>query len=59
MSPYAYLAFISMFYEKFAKKFEEMVLLKGNLPIFYLLNLHIRLFMYGWRYDCVMNIAGL
>ena len=27
---------ISMFEEKIAKNFEEMVLLKGNLPIFYL-----------------------
>jgi hypothetical protein len=26
---------ISMFEEKIAKKFEEMVLLKGNLPIFF------------------------
>ena len=37
---------ISMFEEKIAKNFEEMVLLKGNLPIFYLLNIHIRLFIY-------------
>ena len=37
---------ISMFEEKFAKNFEEMVLLKGNLPIFYILNLHIRQFIY-------------
>ena len=50
---------MSMFEEKFADIFEEMVLLKGNLPIFYLLNLHIRLFIYVWRHDCVMNIAGL
>ena len=31
---------ISMFEEKIAKDFEEIVLLKGNLPIFSLLNLH-------------------
>ena len=37
---------ISMFEEKIAKKFEEMVLLMGNLPIFFLLNIHIRLFIY-------------
>ena len=30
-----------MFEEKIAKHFEEIVLLKGNLPIFSLLNLHI------------------
>ena len=36
---------ISMFEEKIAKNF-EMVLLKGNLPIFPLLNFHIRLFIY-------------
>jgi len=35
-----------MFEEKFAKTFEEMVFLKGNLPIFASLNLHIRLFIY-------------
>ena len=50
---------ISMFEEKFAKDFEEMVLLKSNLPIFYLFNLYIRLFMHVSRYDCVMNISGL
>ena len=49
----------SMFVQKIAKNFEEMVVLKGNLPIFYLLNLHIGLFIYVWRYDFVMNIAGL
>ena len=42
---------MSMFEEKFANIFEEMVLLKGNLPIFYLLNLHIRLFIYVWKHD--------
>ena len=36
---------ISMFEEKIAEKFEEMVLLMGNLPIFSLLNIHIRLFI--------------
>jgi hypothetical protein len=35
-----------MFEEKIAKNFEEMVLLKCNLPIFASLNLHIRLFIY-------------
>ena len=34
---------ISMFEEKIAKNFDEMVLLKGNLPIFASLNLYIRL----------------
>ena len=48
-----------MFEEKFANIFEEMVLLKGNLPIFYLLNLHIRLFIYILRHDSVMNKADL
>jgi len=47
-----------MFEEKIAKNFEEMVLLMGNLPIFSLLNLNIRLFIYVWRHDCVMNIAA-
>ena len=37
---------ISMFEEKIAKHFEEIVLLNGNFPIFSLLNLHIRLFIY-------------
>ena len=37
---------ISMFEEKITKHFEVMVLLNGNLYIFYLLNLHIRLFIY-------------
>ena len=37
---------ISMFEEKIAKHFEEMVLLMGNLHIFSLLNLHISLFIY-------------
>ena len=37
---------ISMFEEKIAKNFEEMVPLMGNLPIFSLLNIHIRLFIY-------------
>ena len=49
----------SMFVQKIAKNFEEMVLLKDKLPIFSLLNLHIRLFKYVWRHDCVMNVAGL
>jgi len=35
-----------MFEEKIAKNFQEMVLLKGNLPIFASLNLHIRKFIY-------------
>ena len=48
-----------MFEEKFANIFEEMVLLNGNLPIFYLLNLHIRLFIYVLRHDCEMNKAIL
>ena len=48
-----------MFEEKNAKNFEEILLLMGNLPISSLLNLHIRLFIYVWRHDCVMNKAGL
>ena len=31
---------ISMFEQKFAKNFEEIVLLNCNLPIFSLLNMH-------------------
>ena len=50
---------ISMFEKKIAKNFEEILLLKGNLPIFSLLNLNIRLFIYVRRHDCVMNMAGL
>ena len=46
MSPYAYLAYYIDFEEKIAKNFEEVVLLMGNLPIFSLLNLHKRLFIY-------------
>ena len=42
-----------------AKHFEEIVLLKGNLPIFSLLNLNIRLFINVRRHDCVMSMAGL
>ena len=39
---------ISMFEEKIAKHFEEMVLLKGKIPIFASLNLHIRsLYRFG------------
>ena len=37
---------ISTFEEKIAKHFEEILLLKGNLLIFYLLDLQIRLFIY-------------
>ena len=37
---------ISMFEEKIDEKFEEMVPLMGNLPIFSLLNIHIRLLIY-------------
>ena len=48
-----------MFVQKIAKIFEKMVLLKGNLPIFSLLNLNIRLFTYVRKHDCVMNMAGL
>jgi len=48
-----------IFVEKIAKNFEDMKHLKGNLPIFASLNLHIRLFSYVWRRDCVMNMAGL
>ena len=51
--------FISMFEQKIAKNFEEIVLLKCKLPIFSLLNLNIRLFIYVRRYDCVMSMAGL
>ena len=48
-----------MFEEKIAKKFEEIVLLKSNLPIFSLLNLNIRLCIYVRRHNCVMNMACL
>ena len=50
---------ISMFEQKIAKNIEEIVLLKCNLPIFSILNLNIRLFIYARRHDCVMNMAGL
>ena len=50
---------MSMFEQKIAKNFEEIVLLKGNLPIFSLLNLNIMLFIYARKHDCVMNMAGL
>ena len=50
---------ISMFEKKIAKNFEEILLLKGNLPIFSLLNLNIRLFIYVRRHDWVMSLAGL
>ena len=49
---------ISMFEQKIAKIFEEMVLLKWNLPLFAPLNFYIRLFIHVWGHDCVMNIAG-
>ena len=49
---------ISMFEEKIAKNFEEIVILMGNLPIFASLFLHITLFIYVSRHDCVFNIAG-
>ena len=48
-----------MFEQKTAKNIEEMVLLNCNLPIFSLLNLNIRVFIYVRKHDCVMNIAGL
>ena len=48
-----------MLEQKIAKNFEEIVLLNGNLPIFSLLNLNIRLFIYVRRQDFVMNMAGL
>ena len=48
-----------MFEQKIAKNFEEIVLLLGNLPIFSLLNLKIRLFIYVRRHDFVMSMAGL
>ena len=50
---------ISMFEQKIAKNFEEIVLLKVNLPIFSLLILKIRLFIYVRRHDSVMRMAGL
>ena len=50
---------ISMFEQKIAKNIEEIVLLKCNLPIFSLLNLNIRLYIYVRRLDCVMNMASL
>ena len=48
-----------MFEQKIAKNFEEIVLLKGNLPIFSLLNLNICLFIYVRRHDCVISMASL
>ena len=50
---------ISMFEQKIAKNFEEIVLLNCNLPIFSLLNLNIRLFIYVRKRDCVMNMTDL
>ena len=50
---------ISMFEQKIAKNFEEIVLLMGNLPIFSLLYLNIRLFIYVRKHDCIMRISGL
>ena len=50
---------ISMFEQKISKNFEEIVLLKGNLPIFSLLNLNICLFIYVRRHDCVISMASL
>ena len=50
---------ISMFEQKIAKNLEEYVLLKGNLAIFSLLNLNIKLFHYVRKHDCVMNMVGL
>ena len=47
---------ISMFEQKIAKNFEEIVHLKVNLPIFSLLNLNIRLFINVRRHDCVMRM---
>ena len=49
----------SILEEKIAENFEKMMHLKCNLPIFGSLNLHIRLFIYVSRHDCVMNMAGL
>src|SRR6201990_2115603 len=37
----------------------EKILSKGNLRIFVSLNLHIRLFIYVRRHDCVINMADL
>ena len=50
---------ISMFEQKIAKNFEEILLLMVNLPLFSLLNLNVRLFKYSRRRDCVMKMAGL
>ena len=50
---------ISMFEQKIAKHFEEILLLKANLPIFSWLNLNIKLFIYVRRHDCVMSMADL
>ena len=50
---------ISMFEQKIAKNFEEIVLLNCILPIFSLINLNIRLFTYVRRHDCEMSMAGL
>ena len=49
---------ILMFEQKTAKNFETE-LLNCNLPIFSLLNLNIRLFIYVRKHECVMNMAGL
>ena len=50
---------ISMFEQIIAKMSEEIVLLRGNLPFFFLLNLNIRLLIYVRKHDCVMSMAGL
>ena len=48
-----------MIEQKIAKNVKEIVLLKGNLPIFSLLNLNISLFIYVLKHDLVMNISHL
>ena len=50
---------ISMFEQKIAKNLEEIQLLNCNLPIFSLLYLNIRLFIYVQKDDYVINMAGL
>ena len=50
---------LSIFQQKISKNFEEIELLSCNLPIFSLLNLNIRLFIYVRKHDCVINMAGL
>ena len=59
MSPNAYWAYYVDVWKKVAKNFKEIELLNCNLPMFSVLNLNIRLFIYVRKHDCVMSMAGL